>query len=149
MRLKSPIPAEFTPPRLTKVVAEVPPAFRVPESVNVPFTLLIRLLRKLAVGESGSGLTAEDRIPESVLLPRLKIADPRSPTGPRPSKFTSRVKVIAPAVPSNTSDPPPNPIRLVFKGVVLVVRIETAPVPPSAAGLLIMSDPSAIVVVPV
>ena len=142
-------PAALMPPKFRNVVAEVPPTLTVPVRERVPLTLLMRLLRMVAVGERASGLMAERSVPERVLLPRLKMADPRSPMGPRPSKSTSRAKMKPAAVPSNTSEPPPKPIKAVLSGVLLFVRIETVPVPPSAAPLLMISEPSEMVVAPV
>ena len=106
VRLKLPTPAVLTPPKLTKVVAAVPWLTMVPDSVSVPSTLLMRLLRKVA-GESG--LTAEVKMPDNSLFPKLKIAEERSPRGPRPSKLMLRASVNPAVLPSSTSEPPPYP----------------------------------------
>ena len=146
VRSKLPTTDELIPPKVRKVAPGVPVPLTVPERIRVPLTLLIRLLRMV---EGVSGLTPEVRVPDSVLFPKLNMAAPRSPMGPRPSKLTERENVKPPAVPSRTSDPPPNPMRLPFDGVVLVVKMETAPVPPSAASLLMMRLPLRMLVAPV
>ena len=103
-KLKSPTPAEFTPPKAMKV-----PAFwemTVPDKVSVPFTLVIRVLRKVA---GDSGLTADVNVPERLLFPILRMAADRSPTGPRPSKSILRANSKPAVLPSSTNAPPPMP----------------------------------------
>ena len=147
VRLKLPTPAVLTPPKLRKVVAVVPCEIRVPESVSVPLTLVMRLLRGVA-GESA--LTAEVKVPESVLFPMLRMAEERSPKGPRPSKSILRVSAKPATKPSSTKEPPPFPRRPVLDGTKLVVRIEIAEASePRAVPEEMTNTPAEMVVTPV
>ena len=70
---------------------------------RVPLTLLMRLLREVT---GDCRLEAEVMTPDNVLSPMLRMAEERSPSGPRPSKLMSREKTNPPAVPSKTNAPP-------------------------------------------
>ena len=113
VRLKLPTPAVLTPPTLRKVVAAVPCEIRVPDNVSVPLTLLMRLLRKVT---GDKGLTAEVKVPESVLFPMLRMAEARSPIEPRPSKLMFLANSKPAADPSRTNEPAPKEYRLPLEG---------------------------------
>jgi hypothetical protein len=139
----------LVPPKVVIPLAEaiVFGTFTVPDRVRVPFTEARRVFRKVA---GVSLLNWVFTVPDSVFDPKLINADEDPPFGPRPSRLRSRESVKPAAVPSNTRDPPVNPIVWVFEGVLFPPVTLIADVSkPSADPSVMITEPPAMLVTPV